>query len=409
MAPRRGSRARSRCRRSAGRAGRCESRAAPGRQASEGLRPPTITPVREPLLATFLCAAPLPRRRGGLRGRRWSVSRCATLLRAEARGVERRRWCRCRSRSPAALGRRAGRRARRGERRPRARARARAGRRPRRTPTCRRSPRSCAGWGPSRSCSQRSACWPPVPLRRRARGRRCAATRASRTSSATARCGRPPTPSTCSTPATGRSSSPGSTTTVRAGRGARRRRRRLARTVAVIDTGLDVSHPEFAGQVARARSTPRTRGADVTRHRGPRHLRQRPDRGARRQRHRRQGRGRHHQAGRGARLARRQLHGGGPDQRHRVLDPPRRGRDQHEPGRAQGFTAARRARSRRPSSTTSCRSPPSGNNARDRQPARVPRGGGRRQPRAAAGIGLSVAATTPERRRRPRSPTTTTS
>ena len=114
-------------------------------------------------------------------------------------------------------------------------------------------------------------------------------------------------------------------------------------------------------------------------HRGPRHLRERPDLGARRERPRRQGRGRHHQGGRGARLARRQLHGLGPDQRHRVLDPPRRGRDQPEP-RGPGLHPVAGARLR---GRLLQRRPPrrrGGQQRREREPARVPRGGDRRSP-----------------------------
>ena len=108
-----------------------------------------------------------------------------------------------------------------------------------------------------------------------------------------------------------------------------------SRVVSVIDTGLDVNHPEFAGQVARVFDTAlRRRGRDG--HRRARHLRERSDLGARRQRQGWQGRGRHHQADRGPRLHRRRLHRRRPDQRHRLLDPPGRGRDQHEPRRRCG-------------------------------------------------------------------------
>ena len=67
-----------------------------------------------------------------------------------------------------------------------------------------------------------------------------------------------------------------------------------SRLVAVVDTGLDVNHPEFAGQIRR---TVRHVVGRLRRDRlrGPRHVRDRPDRRARRRRPRRQGRGRQHQ------------------------------------------------------------------------------------------------------------------
>ena len=65
------------------------------------------------------------------------------------------------------------------------------------------------------------------------------------------------------------------------------------RSIAVMDTGLDVSHPEFAGRIARTYDT-FSKGKDVTDTVGHGTFVTGPDRGDRRQRHRRQGRGRQH-------------------------------------------------------------------------------------------------------------------
>ena len=191
----------------------------------------------------------------------------------------------------------------------------------RRTPTCRRSPRSCAGWAPRPRRSARSAYSPSAPPRRRGSSRRWAATRGSPTSSATAPCRVTADPFDTLDPATGDQVHLVLRRRAR-GRGTRRRRRRLA-----AHRRRDRHRPRREPSRVRRRGThrPHLRHADAKRRRErrgrPRHLRQRADRGGRRQRHRRQGRGGQHAAGGGARLARRHLHGERPDPRDRVLDP----------------------------------------------------------------------------------------
>ena len=61
----------------------------------------------------------------------------------------------------------------------------------------------------------------------------------------------------------------------------RRRRSLPAVRVAVIDSGIDGDHPDFAGKIADAKSF--VGGSAARRQRGPRHVRRRADRGRRRQ------------------------------------------------------------------------------------------------------------------------------
>ena len=102
--------------------------------------------------------------------------------------------------------------------------------------------------------------------------------------------------------------------------------------VAVIDSGIDADHPEFAGKIADAKTLRRRLRA--RRQRGPRHVRRRADRGGRRQhrRHRRDGPlGR--VARREGRRQRRPDRRRGRGERDPLGGRAGRARDQHEPGR----------------------------------------------------------------------------
>ena len=284
------------------------------------------------------------------------VSSCARQARASAAGASR-------CRSGAGPGLRGGRLARAGAHRSQRRTRARARGRAQRTRTspgvaaALRAPRRRAGalsptigvlaaTAPERRRARRR------PARRPARGLRRARPRAAGGAARPAR-HRPGPPASRLKYTWAYDAVRAAEALAAAGGGSRR-------TVAVIDTGLDVNHPEFAGRIAR-HLRHRHRGRRRDRHGRPRHLRLRADLCARRQRRRRQGRGREHQA-RGvdaaasattaASLPRRDLLRGiefairsGAD----VINMSLAGRGLH--------AQSRRARSRRPSSTTCSRSP----------------------------------------------------
>ena len=88
-------------------------------------------------------------------------------------------------------------------------------------------------------------------------------TRAWRTSSATPSCGSQPTPSTSPDPAHGNLKFTWFFDDVRAGEALAAAGGGSSRTVAVLDTGLDTSHPELAGRVERVYDT-QAGGSDVT-------------------------------------------------------------------------------------------------------------------------------------------------
>ena len=166
-------------------------------------------------------------------------------------------------------------------------------------------------------------------------------------------------------------------------RGARRGGRRLgAAPSSVIDTGLDVTHPEFAGQIAR------TLDAGLRRHRrdrlrGARHLRLRPDRRASTAT---ASAARAWRATRKVVAVRASTDGCfsvvGPGARHRVRDPERRRRAQHEP-RRRGLHRSQARALEAAFFNDVLPVAASGNNAQPRQPARVPRRGDRRAARRA--------------------------
>ena len=160
-----------------------------------------------------------------------------------------------------------------------------------------------------------------------------------------------------------------------------------SRIVSVIDTGLDVNHPEFTGRIQQAFDTMAedSNVTDIVGHgtfvTGLIAAIDGNGIGGK-------GVAGDHQGDRRARLARRRgkLLALGPDQRNRVLDPARCRRDQHEP-RRRGLHPLARARPRGRLLQRRASGRRVGQQGAERQPGRVPRRRGRRRARAPAGSG----------------------